>query len=650
MKSKHIVSREVKDSINVLIRKGWKDYRKFNLHKAQDFAEQILHIAKSNDYPRGIMISFYLKGLINTNLNRFDLALDDYFEGLKAVLNKSDDDSVSMAYENIGRCYGQLENYEKAIEYFKKAKNLKGYYSLSNNIGECYRRMNMIDLAYEHLFDAYTKVIETGKIKDEQVSLFGDICLNLSQVYLKKNQPENALKVLFEVLKYEAIELDMKIKGAIYSALGLTYSHLKQYNEAEFYHQRSIEIAIQYDTKEILFESYRNYAQHFEMQEKFEDAFQQNEKYLETRNALFSTEITNKVLVLSAHFDKELKEIELKKKELETGKNEIENKLSQLQAIYASVSGIGQVGIFSEKMKNIMKMVDFFHLDRSVPVLIEGETGTGKEIIARMIHFNHTEGGGPFITLNCSAISSSLFESELFGYAEGAFTGANQKGRIGKFELAQVGTIFLDEIGDLPLELQPKLLRALQQKEIYRVGGNDSIPLDVRIIAATNRDLRQEIKLGNFRSDLYYRLNTGHIFIPSLQERSEEIVPLAQMFLQNFSREKRKHFQYIDQEAVEILQNFPWNGNVRELRNAIERVVLLNDNDCLKKKHLIFLTGEEKGQSNLDKLHLDFNDDYSTLINIEAQIVQNALSMFKGSITQAAKYLKTSRNRIYKRS
>ncbi len=137
---------------------------------------------------------------------------------------------------------------------------------------------------------------------------------------------------------------------------------------------------------------------------------------------------------------------------------------------------------------------------------------------------------------------------------------------------------------------------------------------------------------------------------PVFRKEVKKLFPWHKCFYRILAEKKRKHFQYIDQEAVEILQNFPWNGNVRELRNAIERVVLLNDNDCLKKKHLIFLTGEEKGQSNLDKLHLDFNDDYSTLINIEAQIVQNALSMFKGSITQAAKYLKTSRNRIYKRS
>jgi two-component system, NtrC family, response regulator AtoC len=641
------ISTEVKSAINLLIKDGWENYRKYEMHTARDFADQILKIAKANSYPRGIMIAYYLYGLINASLNRFDLALDDYFEGLKAVLNKTDDDSESMAYENIGRCYGQLEDYEKSIEYFHKSLSLNESLSVRDNLGQCYLRMNQIDLADKYLSEAYSKLKKDKDIAIHKLFLFSDICLNLSQVHLKKKQPEEALKVLMEVLKLDVIEKDMKIKSSLYSAMGLTYSHLKQYREADEFHQKSIEIAIQYDTKEVLYESYRNYAEHFEMQGKFEDAFHQNEKYLETRNELFSTEITNKVLALSAHFDKELKDLEITQKEIEHGKNEIENKLKQLQAIYASVSGIGKVGIFSEKMKSIMKMVDFFHLDRSVPVLIEGETGTGKEIIARMIHFNRSEDDGPFVILNCSAISATLFESELFGYEEGAFTGANQKGRMGKFELAQDGTLFLDEIGDLPIELQPKLLRALQQKEIYRVGGNKRIPLNVRIIAATNRDLRQEIKTGNFRSDLYYRLNTGHIFIPNLQERDEEIIPLAQMFLIDFSKEKRKHFQYIETAAAKILQTFSWPGNVRELRNAIERIVLLNDDVCLKKEHLNFITGIEQQESGFDKIQFDFRDKELQLSSIEEQIVSNVLKMHQGSISNTAKYLKTSRNRIY---
>jgi len=640
---------EVKNKINLMIKKGWEEYRKYELHTAREFGKQILEISILNNYARGQMIAYYLFGLINASLNRFDLALDDYFEGLRSVINSDDSDSISMAYENVGRCYGQLEDYDKSIEFFKKSLALKRSLSVCNNIGECYLRMNQLDLAYEYLHEAYSQSKIKAQDRDHKSFLFSDICMNLSQVYIRRKESERALLILQEVMEQDAIKKDMKIKSALFSAMGVTYTHLKQYSIADKYFKQAISIAIQFDAKEVLYESYRNYSHYFQQLGDYAEAVKQNDKYLEIRSVLFSKEITNKVLVLSEHFSKEIKELETRQMEIKQSNLEIENKLKQLQAIYARVNGIGQVGIFSEKMKNIMKMVDFFHYDRNVPVIIEGDSGTGKEIIARMIHFNKSEETRPFITLNCSAISATLFESELFGYEDGAFTGANEKGRQGKFELAQGGTLFLDEISDLPLELQPKLLRALQQREIYRVGGNVSIKLDVRIITATNKDLRQEIINKRFRNDLYYRLNTGHIFIPRLQDRKEEIIPLAQMFLHNFSKEKRKHFQYIEPEAVEFLRRFPWQGNVRELRNTIERIVLLYDDEILRREHLNFLTG------NIDKvtfdgsIQVDFDDKDSTLANIEARVIYKTLNKFEGNITQTAKYLSTSRNRIYKR-
>ena len=481
----------VKQEINRLIAKGWIEYRKYNLNTAQDYAGNILKTAKQNNYPRGILIAYYLYGLINASLNRYDLAFENYFAGLKAVVNTNDKDSISLAYENIGRCYGQLENYAKAIEFFKQSLELKKSLSVYNNIGECYLRMEQLNLAYEYLFEAYSKLNgKPGLIKDNGF-LYSDICLNLSQVYIGSNDPEKARKVLEEVFQLDVILDDMKIRCALYSALGTTYTLLKQFNTADEYFQQAIQTATKYDVKEVLYECYRSYSKYFSTLGNYEEAIKQNSKYLQIRDVLFSNEITNKVLSISEHHAKEIKKIENSRREIEKGKQEIESKLRQLQAIYASVNGIGRVGIFSEKMKNIMKMVDFFHDDRAVPVLIEGESGTGKEIVARMIHYKNSIDSSPFITLNCSAISESLFESELFGYVEGAFTGANTKGRAGKFELAQGGTLFLDEISDLPLDLQPKLLRALQQREIYRVGGNESIKLDIRIIAATNKDLRQ---------------------------------------------------------------------------------------------------------------------------------------------------------------
>lgn len=338
---------------------------------------------------------------------------------------------------------------------------------------------------------------------------------------------------------------------------------------------------------------------------------------------------------------------------LEKATHEINYKLKNLQNTLASVQGIGNIGIFSDAMQGIMTIANKLHADRSVPVLIEGDTGTGKEIVARKVHFGDENDTSPFITINCAAISPSLFESELYGYEEGSFTGAKKQGNIGKFELAQGGTLFLDEIGEIPLEMQPKLLRALQQKEIYRVGGTKKIKLDVRIIGATNKNLLDQVKLGLFRADLYYRLNVARISIPNLKDRKEEIIPLAQLFLTQLSDQKKKNFRMIQKEAASILENYPWPGNIRELQNTIERVVLLYDDLQLKADHLRFLQGEidfpladqfllQSGTFSLPKESLD-------LEALELEIVRKALAMFDGNRTKTADYLKITRSALRSR-
>lgn len=206
-------------------------------------------------------------------------------------------------------------------------------------------------------------------------------------------------------------------------------------------------------------------------------------------------------------------------------------------------------------------------------VLITGDSGTGKEIVAHAIHQASSRRDEPFIAINCSAIPKELLPSELFGYVPGAFTGANPKGKKGKFEEAHKGTLFLDEIADLPLESQVQLLRVIQEQEITRIGSNNPIPIDVRIIAATNKNFQNEISRGKFREDLYYRLNVIPIKLPSLNERREDIPLLAEYFIKRCSK---KHFKgpfHITKEAMEILQNYNWPGNIRELQNAIEFAV-----------------------------------------------------------------------------
>jgi formate hydrogenlyase transcriptional activator len=207
--------------------------------------------------------------------------------------------------------------------------------------------------------------------------------------------------------------------------------------------------------------------------------------------------------------------------------------------------------------------------------LILGETGTGKELIARAIHNLSSRRQRTFVKINCAAIPSGLLESELFGHERGAFTGAlNQK--IGRFELADHGTLFLDEVGDLPMELQPKLLRVLQEHEFERLGSNRTIKVDVRVVAATNQDLAKQVADRTFRSDLYYRLNVFPIKIPALRERREDVPLLIRYFVQKFSRRLNKVVEYVPAEAMNALANYSWPGNVRELENFVERAVLLS--------------------------------------------------------------------------
>jgi Nif-specific regulatory protein len=269
-------------------------------------------------------------------------------------------------------------------------------------------------------------------------------------------------------------------------------------------------------------------------------------------------------------------------------------------------------------------------------VLIRGESGTGKELIAHSIHYNSTRASKPFIKVSVAALPDTLIESELFGYEKGAFTGAQSRKK-GRFELAEGGTLFLDEIGDLNPATQVKLLRALQEREFERLGGIDTIKMNVRLIAATNKDLEKAISEGAFREDLYYRLNVFMIFVPPLRERKPDVLLLADHFLEKYAHEHRKHIKRISTPAIDMLTAYHWPGNVRELENCIERAVLVCDGHAVHGHHLppTLQTASESGT--ITRLSLE-----AAVEGYEKDLIQDALKTARGNRARAAKLLDTT--------
>lgn len=301
----------------------------------------------------------------------------------------------------------------------------------------------------------------------------------------------------------------------------------------------------------------------------------------------------------------------------------------------------------SRKVQKLVNSVEKLAQSSDTTILIEGESGTGKEMFARFIHQRSPRNQKAFIQINCSAIPKELAESEFFGHEKGAFTGASQKTKLGKFELADGGTILLDEIGELSLDLQVKLLRALQERKFYRVGGEREIKVDVRVLAATNRSLEEEVANGNFREDLFYRINVANVLVPSLKERTEDLPYLAYSFMMEFAQKFNKKVNSIDEKALDILRAHEWKGNIRELRNIMERVMLLTDDEVLKDYHFNFLVDKiESSEAQNDKFNLVIPPNGIKMEVVLKDLILKTLKITDGNQVKAAKILGLSRSKL----
>ncbi len=326
---------------------------------------------------------------------------------------------------------------------------------------------------------------------------------------------------------------------------------------------------------------------------------------------------------------------------------ELENAHSKLVFLENEVKKIS--GIFGDiigKSPNIVKKIDMARqiAPTCVSVMITGESGTGKEVFARGIH-ELSGKKGLFVPVNCSAIPSELFESEFFGYCPGAFTGANKKGKMGIFELADEGTVFLDEIGDMPLHMQAKLLRVLQEREIVRLGGERVVKLDLRVISATNKDLQKMVKENRFREDLYYRLNVVEINFPPLRERKEDIPIFIDHFIKVFSSKNSKRIVGTHEEVLNILNEYRWPGNIRELMNVIENIIVTNKNGMIQKNAIPeYILSKRKKNEFLKAYPLDLT---KAIKELEIENIRKALKISKNNKSKAAKLLNIPRGTLY---
>jgi DNA-binding NtrC family response regulator len=302
----------------------------------------------------------------------------------------------------------------------------------------------------------------------------------------------------------------------------------------------------------------------------------------------------------------------------------------------------------SKEMQLVERMIGRVK-DTDMSVLISGESGTGKELIARLIHFTGKRKRAPFVVFNCAAIPTDLLESELFGHERGAFTGATQR-KIGKFEQADGGTIFLDEIGDMSPALQAKILRVIASKEFERVGGNTTIKTNARVISASNKNLKDAVKKKLFREDLYYRLASFPIHLPALRDRGSDIIELAEMFLKQFSKEMNLPVSGFSREAIEVIYRYPWPGNVRELENAIRRAVVMAEGDVISANELPLVA--QPFQHSSMEIEVDgkiFHDNKIVpMEKIKEQVVRRAIEITRGNLAQTARALGVSRSTLYK--
>ncbi len=331
-------------------------------------------------------------------------------------------------------------------------------------------------------------------------------------------------------------------------------------------------------------------------------------------------------------------------KALETAS--LRKEVSQFRDTLTTKYGFDSIIGESPEIKKTFELISKIAKSDATTIFINGESGTGKDLVAKVVHYQSSRAGKPFMEINCTALPDTLVESELFGYEKGAFTDAKATKK-GLFEMADGGTVFLDEIGDMKPATQAKLLKVIENKSFKRIGGTKDIVVDVRIIAATNKDMQAQVRNGNFREDLYYRLRVIPITLPPLRDRDDDVFLLAKFFIDSFNKEFKKNVKGISKMTMKSFREYPWHGNVRELKNVIERAMILESEDQILPEHLpLELSSKEVQIQNVKGIDIKIPPGGIDIESVEKELIRQALDSTRGNQTRAAKMLNLSRDTL----
>ena len=586
------------EKVDILIELA-KTYFGKSPSKVLELGKQAFALSEKLNYSKGEAKSLNTIGISYWLLCDYDTAIEYYHNSLKISEKYNFKHYVAASYNNIGIIYHELENNEKAIEYYHKALKIfkenndtKSVANATNNIGIIYRKLKDYDKSLQFGLQSLEFYKEIGDKKDLIHSY-----INIGNLYFAIKNNRKALDYFNHALRIskEIKESDVIAKASI--NIGKIYLSSRKLDKAKQYFEEALKIAQKIESKMIMMGSYELLSNLYSTRKDYKQSLKYHKRYMEIKDEIFNKTSSDKIAELQAKYEieKKDKEIELLHKENEIIKIQLESKQKLEKAHVEIVRKNEKINLISRELENLIEK-DFIGKSENIKsvlelaftsasnkdthVLITGENGTGKEIIARIIHHASERKKEAFIPVNCTAIPETLLESEFFGHRKGAFTGAIENKK-GLFELADNGTLFLDEIADMPPSLQAKLLRVIEEKKFKRIGENKEIPVNVRIISATNRNIKELIDKKEFRIDLYYRINTLEINIPSLRKRPEDIEPLIRHFAEFFAKKMKKPIPKISKELIHNLRKYNFPGTVRELKNLVERAMILSKNNFL---------------------------------------------------------------------